>query len=223
MPNIEIPRDVALTIPGFFAYFLRESEGSPDQLPGLSIRAGSYRPYSGGGFEVLGGRWTPGFAVRVLDVDLGTPSQARGRLFQEAGQTAPPLASADADADEGGESVPVADEGGPLSFPDDRGVDQHLLYRHEETVHDVQVRKDGYYCLARVPHASAGVEGDAPAGAMYDVLFALPREGTTVTPVKLHVARVADSGQPFHHFNFFHAADGYAGPERIHLAEASGG
>lgn len=222
MPSIEIPRDVPLTISGFFAAFAPSVTIDEQSTPGLRIMVGVYDRYQGPGFTIYGQSWGPTHALKVLDASLGAPAGARAQLYVEAGQTAPaePVAG---EGTAGEPAVAAPDTGPALSFAAERFRDQPLLYRHEgDPVNEVQLHKDGRYCLARVPHAAAGVEGAAPAaGAMYDLLFAVPREGTRVTPLLLHRARVADAASPFHHFCFFHAADGHPGPERIKLVPAT--
>lgn len=228
MSNIQIRPDIVQNLRGFFTAQYPDVQITAENVPGLRILVGSYDTYSGSGFDRYGGNWVPAFVLRALETNLGTPEGAEAQLISAGGGSsstvsapAQPTASRSGDAEPA--DAPV-DNRPPLSFQASQFHDNGLLYRHEghEGIREVQLRKGGIYCVAHVPHAAAGLEGNAPSPqALYEVIYAVPREGSRVDPVMLHRARIEDATTPVHDFCFFEANAGHEEADRIKIADAT--
>lgn len=177
-------RDVAQVAVDFFAAL--GTSATAVLGSNVQILAGTYDVHEGEGVLAFGQRVVPARSVRVLDVVVVDPAAADAAW-----------------------STPVEDgEAAARSFPDERfGLQPLLARRSDGVVVEVQLVRDGWYALARMP-----VEGGA---AMADWLLRLHR----VPGEALAWSRVCQVALPqqqaFTQLCFFHAESGVQGQETV--------
>ncbi|MEM7157605.1 MAG: hypothetical protein AAF799_32495 [Myxococcota bacterium] len=226
MSNHQIRPDIVQNLRGFFAKQYPNATITAQSVPGLQVLVGVYDTYAGSGFSRYDANWVPAFALKALKTNLGTPDTAEAQLIAAGGGTATastPTTPTPAPSDGAEPPDSPVDNRPPLSIAATEFEDNGLLYRHEghQAIREVQLRKGGIYCVARVPHASTGLTGNAPSPqAMYELVYAVPREGTRVDPVLLHRARIEDATAPTHIFCFFEASGGHEDADRMKLVDA---